>query len=215
MPTSPPRPPKWATDWLSEPRATPYLRAAGDDFLKLYRWNSAVSKEMFELIGWFEVGWRNTVDRAITRRRPDHRPHWLLDPEFPLQEGSRAKITKARAKLRRGGRVEPSIGKLIGELPIGFWRFTMRGYTNTIWAPYLSRAFPHAPRRPRREEIDGRLHGIILCRNRIAHQEPARIDELKQSIDDIFTLGEWFNPQAAQWWREHTKVLEPLDQRPV
>lgn len=91
----------------------------------------------------------------------------------------------------------------------------MRGYEDTLWTPYLSRAFPYAPRRPRRQEIDGRLYGIILCRNRIAHQEPARIDELKQSIDDIFTLGEWFNPKAAQWWREHTAILEILDQRPV
>lgn len=171
---------------------------------------------MFELIGWFEIAWRNTVDAAISTRRAVDAPHWLVDPAFPLRAATRAKIANAANAVRRGGVSTPSPGQVIAELPLGFWRFpTMRGYSATVWAPYLSRAFPHAPGRPQREEVDRRLQPVILLRNRIAHHEPvfARPAVLRERVADVFELGQWMNPDAAAWWERHTAVAQILDRR--
>jgi hypothetical protein len=174
-----------------------------------------VSSALFELVGWFEIAWRNAVDAAITARRSGVL-HWLLDPAFPLQQVTREKIAKATENVRRSRTGEPTPGQVIAELSLGFWRFpTMRGYNTTVWAPYLSRAFPHAPHRPRRNAVDDRLHSVILLRNRIAHHEPvfSQPDLLRQRVADIIELGTWSNPQAAAWWEQHTTVMLVLDPR--
>ena len=205
----------WTVRWLSLPRMTPYVRAAGPGgALDLYRWNCRVGTALFEPIGWFEIAWRNAVDAAITARRSGAL-HWLLDPTFPLQQATRSKIARAVATVRRGGTAEPVPGQIIAELSLGFWRFpTMRGYTATVWAPYLSRAFPHALHRPQREEVDARLQPIILLRNRIAHHEPVfgQPDLLRRRVADIIELGMWINPQAAAWWACHTAAIRLLVQ---
>jgi hypothetical protein len=209
--------PPWTQRWLSLPRLTPYVRAAGaGGALNLYRWNCQLSTALFELIGWFEIAWRNAIDTAITDRRPGA-PHWLLDPGFPLRQATRAKVTRAVQAVRRNGTTNPLPGQVIAELSLGFWRFpTMRGYTTTVWAPYLSRAFPHAPHRPQRDDVDSRLQPIILLRNRIAHHEPVFADPaiLRDRAADILELGAWINPHAATWWARHTAVL-PLLSRVV
>lgn len=212
----PPRPmPEWTVQWLSQARLAPYLAVAGPArALELYRWNCRISVGLFELIGWFEVAWRNIVDAAISSRRDPDEPHWLLDTGFPLQPTTRSRITKAITAVQRGGVPTPSPGQIIAELPLGFWRFpTMRGYNTTVWAPYLSRAFPHAPARPQRREVDRLLQPIILLRNRIAHHEPifASTSALLERVADILELGRWMNPDAADWWARHTSIERMLD----
>lgn len=205
--------PGWAREWLSDPRLVPYLRADGDP-LALYAWNSRLSAVMFELVGWFEVCWRNTVDRAITTHRSPTAPHWVFDPQFPLQPASRQRLRQAIAAAQRGESAPPPPGKVIAELSLGFWRFTTRGYRQTIW-PYLGRtAFPAAPGRPHQRHIDRRLVPIIRLRNRIAHHEPIFALPVRQTAGDLLLLGSWINPDAASWWREHTAVFDILDARP-
>ncbi|MGH3942332.1 MAG: hypothetical protein ACRDTG_27675 [Pseudonocardiaceae bacterium] len=127
----------------------PYIRAAGvSDALDLYHWNCQASSALFELVGWFEVAWRNVVDAAVTSRRPAGQPYWLFDPAFPLQPATRAKVQQAIRNVQRGGLAHPAPGQVVAELTLGFWRFTTNGYRNTMWAPYLKSVFPHAPRRP-------------------------------------------------------------------
>jgi hypothetical protein len=205
--------PAWAVEWLSVPRLAPYVAAAGAArAMDLYRWNCQLSSATFELIGWFEVAWRNAIDRAITARRPPGQPHWLFDQAFPLQPATRHKIGKAIGAVRRDGTDQPTSGQVIAELSLGFWRFTMRGYETTIWAPYLSKAFPHAPGRPLRHDIDGKLWSIILLRNRIAHHEPifGRQQELRRRVEVILELGAWINPVTAAWWRQHASISRVL-----
>lgn len=212
------QPPTWVTTWLSPGRLAPYVRAAGvSDALDLYHWNCQASSALFELVGWFEVAWRNVVDSAVTSRRPAGQPHWLFDPAFLLRPATRAKVQQAIRNVQRGGLGHPSPGQVVAELTLGFWRFTTNGYRNTMWAPYLKSVFPHAPRRPEQRDIDARLLEIIRIRNRIAHHEPvfSRPAELRQRVTDLLQLGEWINPQAANWWRQHTTIGEVLDRHPL
>jgi hypothetical protein len=182
----------------------------------LYRWNCQLSATLFEMIGWFEVGWRNAVDHTITSRRPE-RPHWLFDPNFPLSPPTRAKIAKAITKVHRGGTRHPNSGQVIAELSLGFWRLTTRNYHQTLWTPYLKSAFPHAPNRPDRHDIDRRIQGIILTRNRIAHHEPmfGRVREIRELTNDILQLGAWINPEAVSWWEQQSTLMEVLALRPA
>lgn len=212
-----PQPPDWAIAWLSPGRLAPYVAAAGPDALALYRWNCQASGALFELVGWFEVAWRNTVDAAVTVQRPG-RAHWLTDPTFTaLRPGTRAKITEAIQRVRRRSVPTPTPGQIVAELPLGFWRFTTVGYTNSMWAPYLSAAFPHAPGRPQRHTVDQCLEHIIRLRNRLAHHEPvfAWPDQLRQRLTEIYQLGTWINPEAADWWRRHSTVEAVLDDHPL
>ncbi|HYS36265.1 MAG TPA: hypothetical protein VEO01_11595, partial [Pseudonocardiaceae bacterium] len=60
------------------PRLAPYEAAAGPaGALDLYAWNCRASTALFELIGWFEVAWRNNIDRAICAGRRPNMPHRL------------------------------------------------------------------------------------------------------------------------------------------
>jgi hypothetical protein len=205
------RVPPWAWEWLSQPRLAPYLAKGGQGkALEHYAWNSRVSTALFELMGWFEVAWRNNIDRAICAGRPTGSAHWLFDGTFPLQPRTRAKVAKAVRTLRpRTG--APTSGQVIAELTLGFWRFTASGYRQTVWLKYLSTAFPHASRSPRPAELDRKLEGIILLRNRIAHHEPiGRIEDVRRRVEDMLTIGSWISPEMAQWWRERTSVWQTL-----
>jgi hypothetical protein len=55
-----------AAGWLSLPRLAHYQAVAGPAAaLDLCAWTCRASTALSELIGWFEVAWRNNIDRAI------------------------------------------------------------------------------------------------------------------------------------------------------
>lgn len=207
--------PGWAWEWLSRPRLGPYVAAAGSrGALELYAWNCRASIALFELIGWFEVGWRNNIDRAICGNRSAGEPHWLFDHTFPLQPRTWARVTAAvRTVHLRTARPTPD--QVIAELTLGFWRFTARGYWTTVWRAHLSHAFPHAPGPPRAASMDRQLDRIIKLRNRIAHHEPVGpVSAVLATVEDIFTIGHWISPAMAAWWRARTAAVRVLTARP-
>jgi hypothetical protein len=206
--------PSWVRDWLSPPRLASYVAIAGPGgALEFYAWNCRASTALFELIGWFEVAWRNNIDRAICAGRGVAAPHWLFDRSFPLQPGTRAKVEAAVVKARRTTK-QPTPGQVIAELSLGFWRFTARGYWTSIWR-YLNHAFPHAPGVPHAADLDRKLDAIIKLRNRIAHHEPlGPVGPLCRQVEQILEIGAWISPDMADWWRDRTSVREALACRP-
>lgn len=207
--------PDWVQDWLSRPRLAPYIAAAGSAAaLGLYAWNCRASTALFELIGWFEVAWRNNIDQAICAGRSRGAPHWLFDRTFPLQPRTWSKVAKAINTVQHGSH-RPTSGQVIAELSLGFWRFTASGYRQTVWLGHLSHAFPHSPHRPRPAETDRQLDAIIKLRNRIAHHEPLGPSvEIHRRVADILAVGTSISPEMAAWWRGRTSVWQALDCRP-
>jgi hypothetical protein len=182
--------------------------------LDLYAWNCRASTALFELIGWFEVAWRNNIDRAICAGRGHGAQHWLFDRTFPLQPRTWSKVAKAINTVQHGQR-RPTSGQVIAELPLGFWRFTASGYRQTVWLQYLSQAFPHAPHRPQPAAMDRQLDAIIKLRNRIAHHEPlGPVVEVRRRVADLLAIGTWISPDMADWWRDRASVRQALDCRP-
>jgi hypothetical protein len=209
-------PPRWVREWLSPPRLGSYVAAAGPSgALELYAWNCRASTTLFELIGWFEVAWRNNIDRAICAGRDDRTQHWLFDRTFPLQPRTWEKVSVAMRTV--GGRTrQPTSGQVIAELSLGFWRFTARGYWTTIWRTHLSHAFPHAPGVPQAAQMDRQLDRIIKLRNRIAHHEPiGQVAAVHRTVEDMLAIGSWISPAMARWWRDRTTVRLALADRPL
>jgi hypothetical protein len=207
--------PDWVQDWLSRPRLASYVAAAGAaDALDLYAWNCRASTALFELIGWFEVAWRNNIDRAICAGRRHDARHWLFDRSFPSQPRTWSKVASAIKTVQHGTH-RPTSGQVIAELSLGFWRFTASGYRQTVWLSYLSHAFPHAHHRPRPADMDRQLEAIIKLRNRIAHHEPlGPVVAIRHTVADILAIGTSISPDMAHWWRRRTAVWHVLERRP-
>jgi hypothetical protein len=204
------QPPHWVQDWLSPARLRPYVTATGPvGALDLYAWNCRASTALFELIGWFEIAWRNNIDRAICAGRGPDARHWLFDRTFPLRPRTWDRVSAAVRNV--GGHRQPVPGQVIAELSLGFWRFTASGYRQTVWMNYLSHAFPHAPRRPQAARMDRQLDRIIKLRNRIAHHEPIwRLTDVPDTVEDMLAIGSWISPTMAAWWRDRTTVRRTL-----
>jgi hypothetical protein len=170
---------------------------------------------LFELVGWFEVAWRNNIDRAICAgRRPDI-PHWLFDRAFPLQPTTWAKVAKAIKSVRRG--TSPlTAGQVIAELSLGFWRFTASGYRQTVWLSFLSHAFPHAPRRRVRPTwIVGWTRLSSCATGSRTMSRWGSVAQVCRRVEDMLAIGSWISPDMAAWWRDRTSVWQVLARRPA
>lgn len=194
---------------LSPPRLSTFLRAAGGDLdraVELYRWNAAVAGALWEALGHGEVVLRNAVHDALTARherlgRPDH---WYDDPAHELEQRARDDIAAGVRRIRRaGGRPEP--GKVVAELPFGFWRYLLaRRYTATLW-PAVRRHFPHLAGSDRRllEAPVARLHQL---RNRVAHHEPLLAEDLPGRYTDLLTLVGAVDPRLRDWVERNNRL---------
>ena len=202
---------------LSPARLTTYLTEAGGDFdhaLLLYRWNSAVAAAFWESLGYGEIALRNALHEALAKRhtrlrRPDQ---WYDDPRHELNPRGRDEIALARNRLTRAGAVLTP-GKIVAELPFGFWRYLLaRRYTATLW-PVMRTAFPHLPGRDRRL-LEEPVTGLHHLRNRIAHHEPLLREDLAARYADLVGVLDAIDPVLRAWALSDGRVPALLAQRP-
>lgn len=195
----------WVERWLSKPRFAVYVRAGGDDrarAIALYQWNAATAQAFGLDLGHLEVALRNAYDTAITTRWRGSQ-HWLLDPASPVRlplirsgtdHNARRRIQIAEASDRAGGPTATP-GKIIAELPFGFWRFlSSASRQSSLWMPYLRYAYP---RGTARVTIDKAVAELNHIRNRIAHHEPLLARDLAADHAQLLHLVELLNPS----WR--------------
>ena len=138
--------------------------------------------------------------------------HWYDDPAGELEQHARDDV--ARVKQRLGRARAPLLpGKVVAELPFGFWRFLLaRRYTATLW-PVLRGGFPHLGGSNRRllEEPVTRLH---VLRNRVAHHEPLLAEPIADRYQNLLTVVAAVEPQLSAWVDGHSHVLAALSRRP-
>lgn len=198
---------------LSEPRLLPYLAACDRDLLravKLYRWNARVGAAFWEVLGHGEVVLRNAIHDALTERhrRNNSQGIWFDDPRRELAPQAHAEIAIAR---RRAGHVPSAAlpGKLVAELPFGFWRYLLaRRYSATLW-PALRHSFPHL-RRGDRARIERPVIKLHLLRNRIAHHEPLLQQDLDARLVDLRAMFDSIDPRLTTWALDDDGRLEEL-----
>ncbi|WP_169801664.1 Abi family protein [Millisia brevis] len=219
---------------LSTPRLRTYSNACNSsipDGLELYRWNLDVSMAFFESIHYFEVGFRNTVDTAMTKwfdathPTPNGalQPHWF-DPDTVHVAGrtpgqlsglNNNSLQKVRDATRNAGRRHSSVkpGHVVAELSLGFWHYLLKpSGTNAMWTDALRHAFVRTARQQRLEASVGQ---IVELRNRIAHHEPIFAIDLHREYENLIRSAEIIEPGLGWWIDSTSRVDSVLRRRPA
>ena len=193
---------------LTADRMGPYLDAAGGPAaaMRLYDWNSAVAGDMHADLGRLEIVFRNAVDMALKNLAAENgwtRPWYAHEPLFRGRRGKVAQeaIATAVHRASRRKRRADAHGGVISELGFGFWRFLCGpAYLTVLWVSALASAFPRHPARgdPRRirADVERRMKGLHLLRNRIAHHEPIFRRDLARDHAQLLELIDGCVPTA-------------------
>lgn len=132
---------------ISPTRLAPYLAEANgrtQDAIRLYQWNIEMSGAVYELLHFFEVALRNTMDAQIAgwnstqdnkATGQQHSRDWLLDPSPLLRrlthdgkdiaQASRRALVAARQRKGAGRNRELSHGDILAQTSFGTWRFLL------------------------------------------------------------------------------------------
>lgn len=223
---------------ITSTRLAPYLaeaRGSVQDAIRLYQWNIEVSGAVYELLHFFEVALRNTMDAQISvwnstqinkGTGQHHSRDWLLDPSPLLrrlthngkdiaQAQQRASIA-ARQRTGPGRNRQPNHGDILAQTSFGTWRFLLPSNDagrQRLWADALQHAFPYCTRGPKM--LVTSVDHVYRIRNRVAHLEPLldtrRVRSQLRNMRVI--LGE-IDPQLEQWAMGWQRVSTALSNRP-
>lgn len=169
--------------WLSEPRLSVYLHAAGGDpwqAYELYLWNANLAQVLLRDISFFEVALRNSHDRCMTDQW-NGEAHWLLDQQSPvrrpiLRKAKNGSTFDANAHNRKvidaivnGPRGTTNPNRIVSQLTLGFWtHLSDTNHERVLWIPYLHTIWPKGADR---SKLYASLSMINTMRNRAAHAE--------------------------------------------
>jgi len=186
---------------LSPARMRPYLAATEWHWgraLELYDWNATVSAAFFESVHYLEVGLRNSIDTTL---RDVLGNGWLSPTSRVLTARSRSTV---RTAVVRAGGPHAAHGKVVAELPFGFWWSLFADeYNRQLWQPALVHAFTGNVRRRR---LHTELNEIRRLRNRIAHHEPIHTRDLDADFARVVDVAERLAPALARHILETSRV---------
>ncbi len=205
---------------VTSERLGSYLRASGGDVTDafvLYEWNMRAAASVMELTSMVEVLVRNALDREL--RDWAHRRHggatWL--DVVQLDRQGLADLQKARDRATRQGRRPEVHGRVIAELPLGFWRYLVESrYLTAFWIPATHRAFPagNPDLRSRQKDVAFRMQQLNFIRNRAAHHEPIHSRDLGRDLQSALDLAGWISPAAVSWVAATTSLPSIISSRP-
>ncbi|MGA1826805.1 hypothetical protein [Microbacterium sp.] len=197
-----------------------YLRASGGDVsdaFALYEWNMRAAASAMELTSMVEVLARNALDRELRdwahRRRGG--ASWL--DVAPLDQQGSVDIQKARDRATRRGRRPEVHGRVIAELPLGFWRYLVESrYLTALWVPATHRAFPAGDTdlRSRQKDVAFRMQQLNFVRNRAAHHEPIHARDLGRDMQCALDLAGWISPAARSWVAATSSLPSIISSKP-
>ena len=188
-----------ARAWLSEPRYTRFLAAAGGDHgraVTLYEWHAELSVASFGLLHHFEVLLRNAIDHALGAGQPQTpiKDTWLLDFET-LQPDGIKQVIIAIERLEKGKLV--TRGRVVAGLSFGFWAGLFGRRYEELWRHRLRGVFPHGTLT--RKDLSTRMRLIQRFRNRVAHHDSLLGQDVQARLDDMLTIASWIDPAANAW----------------
>jgi hypothetical protein len=196
---------------ISVERFAPYRVAAANDLMRavsLYEKNSELSAAFWVVLSDLEVLVRNSMHENLAAWSMDRygHPGWYLDHGRVFNQQTIDDIVAARRHLAANGRLETP-GRVVAELPFGFWRFLLSGrYERSLWLPCLRGAFPAIEGRGMRRDVHEALRDLHLLRNRIAHHEPIHNRPLRVLHERALTVAGWVCPVTRQWMAQRSRV---------
>jgi hypothetical protein len=130
------------------------------------------------------------------------------------------KIEEENAKKAEDGELTPvTPGKVVAELPFGFWVGLLSGrkvagfdYHFRVWVQ--GRVFERFAETPKRSTLHGRLNALRAFRNRIAHHEHLLNQDLDALSEDLSVILSSLCAETAGWVRAMSEVDEVRAQRP-
>jgi hypothetical protein len=184
---------------LSQERLESYLAIAANDLrdaIRLYERNTSLSEALYGLLQGLEVPLRNSMHIALSRGLA--REDWYDSVVWQIAQ--QEQIASAKDGLQKKAKpVTP--GRMVAELTFGFWvGLTGPKYSVNLWERHLYKAFPNA--RLGRKQLNKRLEGIRLLRNRVAHHEPILSRDLVKDVDRILETIGWISRDMEQWVRQ-------------
>ena len=190
---------------LSPERLGPYLALASDDLrgaVSLYERNTSLSETLYGLLQGLEVPLRNAMHQALAKGLG--REDWY--DAVPWRPAQLEQLDNARAGLLTKAKpVAP--GRMVAELTFGFWvGLTGPKYSVDLWERHVFKAFPNA--RLGRKQLNKRLEGIRLLRNRVAHHEPILSRDLPRDVDRILETIGWISLDTERWVRQTNRFPE-------
>jgi len=191
---------------LSNPRFDRYLNVSGNDIdkaFKIYRKNQIISENLYVPIQNLEIALRNSIHHTLTIFWGADWYDQFLNPLLPWQIRA---VDKAKDELSKKGRsIEP--GRVVAELPFGFWAGMFDGYyEHRLWHKgLLAFVFPNAPVvNLQTSVLRPKIEGIRDLRNRIFHHEPVfRVWHAKQVHADMELILGWINAEYHSWTNGH------------
>jgi hypothetical protein len=186
---------------FSEPRLERYRRTAEAsdlDMLINYFWNMALADALHCSLSVAEVLLRNAIHHTLSAHCG--RDDWYERDEL-LEENQREDRNKAKHHIQTRGRT-PTPERVISQLTFGFWVTLLSArYNERFWRPDLAdppnlrAAFPYAPAKSRRNDIQAKYYAANNLRNLAFHHEP--IFDLRSIEDDYRRTYEgiaWIDP---------------------
>lgn len=174
-----------------------------------------------------KTGWHTLVDCGATQ------PPWstsaeLLDPPLKLKQRDADELVQAFSKIKRRfsrqserAYTMPSGDDMVGGSSLGSWltlvdkgvpRNSQLNYHDTIWLPYLHRAFPNfeGPR----GSLLNKLRQFQELRNKCAHHEPLLKDSRwhKKKVQLIIQIARYVNADVADYIEESQQITYVVDQ---
>jgi hypothetical protein len=196
---------------LSPERLAPYRAATDGDLaraVRLYEQNADLSAAFWLVLCDVEILVRNAAHDQLTAWSAAEygQPAWYLDHGRVFNPRTRGDIAAARHHLAASGRRETP-GRVVAELPLGFWRFLLSArYERSLWLPCLRGAFPGIDGHGLRRDVHDAVRELHLLRNRIAHHEPIYNRPLGALHEIALTTAGWVCPVTRRWIARRSTV---------
>ncbi|MDR0593953.1 MAG: hypothetical protein LBG60_11985 [Bifidobacteriaceae bacterium] len=190
---------------ITRERLSSYMAAASGDLglaLELYDWNARAAGAVLQTTALVEVVARNALDRGMAAWAAAKRRNASWFDTAPLDTQGSEVLAAARARATRRGRDPEQRGKVVAELPFGFWRYLLaRRYLTVLWLPSLAAVFPHGNPNPtlRRSQVERAMSAAVFLRNRAAHGEPVHRRDLLTDYRSMVELCAWIDAELGTW----------------
>lgn len=210
--------PPWVDKVLSADRFRTYLLAAGFDCdlaLQLHRWNFRISQALLGDLWLIELGLRNAIAPRLQTIADSRGLGAWYSPTAAesLFPGDRQRITRETigdAVGQAGGYAAPS-GRVVAELPFGFWVHMLDGRKRDLWDGGLKGAFPAGTERGRVRET---LYYLKDQRNRMSHLEPMLTADFQLITGRARHVAKLIDPTFARYLVQQSIVPQVLAMRP-
>jgi len=136
-----------------------------------YLWNMALCESLYAPLQFFEIGLRNAIDRAMLRSV--EAPNWF--DIVQLTPWGYRKVGEAKNKISSQRRTVTA-GRVVAELPLGFWTSMFEAHYEKPSAHFLPTAIRHVfpllkKSKHNRKQIKSKLEQVRRLRNRVFHHE--------------------------------------------